>query len=724
MKNKSIVSLFIGLMGLGITTTSCEDMLTPQLDRYVENFSGTDTVNFYLGILGDVQDMIENNVLLADLRSDLADTTMYVSDSVADIANFVQVDDGENGLLNRSAYYKVINQCNFYLAKADTMAMKNNNYYMRREFAQVEFIRAWTYMQLVQNYGRVPFITQPVDNANTGWETNPEAWATPDNLLDLLSDNLQQAYAYEQTYGLPDYGNMNNGAMTIPHSMMTFPGDLVMGDLYLLRGASLSDYEKAATYYYNYIHDWSEARGSGISENIRSLNRMGMSGGEENYSTSATSWASSFINSTSDAENQTLIPSAANSSFGQVLTRIQQIYGFDPSSTSSTTGSTDDSGNETATSSGSVSVTANYRNRQVGPSQKYMNLSRAQLQIDPEYGDDNRITGVDYLENVGDGRQSGTISEVQTDIGRLYFVSKQVSTGTRSTASTLGVNSFSFSYVVPVYRMRHVMLRFAEAINRAGFPRHAFAILRNGLNYDEMPSVRLDSIQWDDATKTGKVIPYTVPVTDGCNYIDVDELRRAQNHPEFLDFSQTYWVNMGIHEAGCGTTSDYDTLYDYDPLVAQRMLDEAQRAGNLPSVQAFASKLLADDAETGEGEGEEGEEGDDHENWPVSDPDDPKVPEDLGLQINAVETLIADEMALESAFEGYRYFDLLRMARHKNNDIYGELPAGYGTQWFAWMIARRSVDLAPYEEPNVFNSSLYTKLLNMDNWYLKNPIYE
>ena len=49
MKHKSIFSLLIFLMGLGMTTTSCEDMLTPDLNRYTENFSGTDTVYFYNG---------------------------------------------------------------------------------------------------------------------------------------------------------------------------------------------------------------------------------------------------------------------------------------------------------------------------------------------------------------------------------------------------------------------------------------------------------------------------------------------------------------------------------------------------------------------------------------------------------------------------------------------------------------------------------------------------
>ena len=99
MKKKPIIGLFLSLLGIGVTTTSCEDMLTPEMNIYAENFTGRDTVNFYYGILANVQDLVENNVILADLRSDLVDTTSYVSDSVAAIANFEQTPDGDNGLL-------------------------------------------------------------------------------------------------------------------------------------------------------------------------------------------------------------------------------------------------------------------------------------------------------------------------------------------------------------------------------------------------------------------------------------------------------------------------------------------------------------------------------------------------------------------------------------------------------------------------------------------------
>ena len=107
MKHKSILSLLIFLLGFGASTTSCEDMLTPDMDRYAENFSGKDTVYFYLGIVRNVQDMIEQNELLGDLRSDLVTTTEYSSDSVSNIINYKRDADGENQLLNRAATIKL-----------------------------------------------------------------------------------------------------------------------------------------------------------------------------------------------------------------------------------------------------------------------------------------------------------------------------------------------------------------------------------------------------------------------------------------------------------------------------------------------------------------------------------------------------------------------------------------------------------------------------------------
>ena len=62
-----------------------------------------------------------------------------------------------------------------------------------------------------------------------------------------------------------------------------------------------------------------------------------------------------------------------------------------------------------------------------------------------------------------------------------------------------------------------------------------------------------------------------------------------------------------------------------------------------------------------------------------------------------VEDMIVDELALETAFEGNRFHDLMRVAIRRNNSDY-----------LAQKVAAK-------------NPSVYTKLINQNNWYLKKP---
>lgn len=732
MKNKSILGLFLLLLGINVSLSSCEDMLTPDMNRTAEGFTGKDTVNFYLGILRNVQGMIEQNILLGDVRSDLADTTTYASDSIVNIARFKRVADGDNALLNRSAYYKVINQCNFYLDKVDSMATKNNFRFMRKEMAQVLLIRAWTYMQLVQNYGRVPYITKPVSTANTGWEKEPEAWATPENLLELVRVDCEQARTYEKASdgGFPNYGSFSNGIMNIAHSSMLFPSDLVLGDLYLLRGASREDYIAAARHYYTYIKDHllfvlpsdgtSYAR---ISFSTTDLN---------NFLPMTTSWSSLF-SETADKEIVTVVPSAANTVFGQMLTDIPQIYGFDPHSTNSTytQGSTTDDGKDEVKMSGQVSILANYKSRQLAPSARYAAINQAQHPIFVELSTDatgqaGSVRRLDYVPN-GDARYYGTAPEVRTEEGRFRFVQKYGA----SSSSSPSINSFDFRYVLGIYRARQIYLRYAEALNRAGYPRHAFAVLRGGMNPTKMPTLKI-SMEYDDENKTKWAVFSVDSVENGNNYISADELLRMAadpNYPEMADFSETIWANnVGIHDLGCGKQYDVDTLNTYEKMVGTRIEQEQLRRGASPAqVRKLLRRLNL--------KGSMSTKDDDDDSDDPSDDDDPLAAERENYtilpspapaeadpaEIDAVESLIADEGALETAFEGYRYYDLMRIARHKNLDP--SLPAETGTEWMAWQIARRSLNLGLYEDVTNYDRAIYNLLLVQDNWYLQNPKY-
>ena len=738
MKHKSIFSLLFFLMGVGIATTSCEDMLTPDLTRYTENFSGRDTVYFYNGILRNVQDMVEQNELLGDLRSDLVTTTKYTSDSISNIVKYENKRiDGEDQLLNRAAYYKVINQCNFYLAKVDTTAQKNNIKYMKREYAQVLNIRAWAYLQLVQTYGTVPFITKPVDNADTGWEKNPEKWATADNLLDLLKADLKTANGieYANGYGYPDYGEYQTGNSNfkVNTKYLRFYSDLILGDLYLLHSANRQDYIEAAKSYYKFLRRYNNSTYN-VTGGFATYSRYQLPNGTYQYTPNVDSWIGSGLNASSlGNENITIIPSAANNTFGRVLSRNVQIFGFDPSSRNST--SSDVNGGSVSTS-GQVTISVNYRSRQVGPSNAYVNLCKAQSYSNTEYAS-GIASNITYFTGVGDARMYGTAPIVETKEGgrdeneNRYIMKSAVPSSVDGSGLAHGA---SFKHFRSIYRVRQVWLRYAEAINRAGFPRLAFAVLRDGIDHQTLPTLT-DSIKYINADSTKY---HTVTYLDstsventsrGVFYLGNDEMRRAQAEPEhslflpdFENKDNNEWLsNRGIHEQGCGASSVLDTIFSYKNVVAKRIEEEAKRTNSLTaSVKRHIRNLrrydvtVGDDTNTGTGDVEED-----------GEQKEPAPAEVNPLEVQAVETLIADECALETAYEGSRMFDLIRFARHMNNDASGvpSFTPTYGTTWLAWKIARRNENLKPYEDPTIYDGSLYTLLLDPSNWYIVSPKY-
>ncbi len=69
--------------------------------------------------------------------------------------------------------------------------------------------------------------------------------------------------------------------------------------------------------------------------------------------------------------------------------------------------------------------------------------------------------------------------------------------------------------------------------------------------------------------------------------------------------------------------------------------------------------------------------------------------------INAVEDIICDEYALELAYEGHRFGDLCRLARHKN--LEGLYQENFGSLWLKSKLE--------YKNPVV-------DLLDEENWYM------
>lgn len=754
MKTKSIISLLVFCMTLGMFTTSCEDMLTPDSERHSYQVA-KDTLYSYWGIVKSLQNIAERYVILNECRADLVEGTGYVSDTIAAILNFGQngyedkYQDGACKYLRISDYYHVINSCNAYIANCDTFRTTGTDRkYMIREYSQVQAIRAWVYMQLVYAYGEVPFYTEPLltTDAINKMANNPNRqMANAQNLVDLLGKDLISMEYVERRYGFPFYSSYGNGSNFVCHSSkVMFPVSLVLGDLYLMKGDQASCKE-AARHYFNFLN----TKNGGPLPITKFYSTADIREGEESvmyeYKGSPYTETSEFSRS---YESITCIPSNRGKLDGNVNTDISRLFGFEPQT--ATEGSGDDQYS-------SVSLTMNFE-RQLVASRGYEALCDSQ-QYETYIGDSqNPFLSLEVMPGAGDARRSwimnpSTGKQYTGMLGqdRVYgkFVSKQ----------NPGRN---FSTVYPVvYRRSMVWLHFAEALNRAGYPSYAFAILKTGLcdneswypeEEDYAPTKVMyrwintnDTLDVDtipaqngkDTYYTAELLSKTVYETylalgldsadvRSCGYVDSLVVLRAnyasiydrpcyyldrrefeqRNKESFLDFntyylegkSSTYPINgkpSMYSRSSYTTTYPQSVISDFYPAIGihQRGCGFIRYDERAQSGKESVYNYVDQVAKKIK------------QNHGITVTKEDIYGDDetiRGYVIEAVEDLIIDEDGLELAFEGTRFSDLARVAMRRNDPSY-----------LAKRVARRG---------GTMDMGLYNFLSrSVKNWYLPFP---
>lgn len=598
--------------------TSCADFFDQESEHVVFTDTdhlnnATDSIYSVIGILNKLQAIGDRTILLGEVRGDLVDLTTEANSDLRDMALFNMGDD--NRYNNPTDYYAIINNCNYFIAKADT-ALKNNrnDYIFMKEFAAVKAIRAWTYLQLVLNYGSVPFVTEPILSKLEAEQNYPK-YDLQAVCQYFINDLMPLTDRWADEY--PGYGNirsLRDGASRL----LFFPINVVLGDLNLWLASvtgSQATYREAALRYYKYI---SQRNGDNSAYPIGMNYYM--------WSPGSTTWNSFYSASSGSWSSET---------YGQNSELITIIAGD----------SIRAEGNYSELPNLFYSREDNDYRVSIVPSTYMFNLSESQANCC--LGTNG--TSVSYAPNDLTDHMAGDL--------RLY---DNYSWGQRT--DRLTGERIEVSYIlkqsfqnIHIYRRSMLYLRLAEALNGAGFPRAAFSILATGLNNEvyrekvypycsESDSIWISQLDFPE-TRYGLVTAQDIVRTTGGS---------TENHN-----------TIGIHTFGSGWTplNEFYRIPDAEPL------PELDEEGN-PIEGAF-----------------------------IIQKDTPELTE---KQKAAVDSLLLNENGLELAFEGTRFYDIMRFALRQSNP----------EQFLAEKVASR-------RGKNNVDETLKSRLMDRKNWYLK-----
>ncbi len=642
---KKILYTIVALLGIS-GATSCSDMLESDSSRQLFEPAldqKTDSVFYAYGIMQAMQQLADQYYFQNELRGDLVKTTDKASTHLRDLSTFSA--DATNKYDSVYLYYKVINNCNYYLKHRDQTLSTGSRNVVCNEYAAVASFRAWTYLQLARQYGAVPYVTEPV---TTIGQINAETSKT--DYLAILTgeaqmlEELKAKYTDEQlevpTYNLTQrsIGKLNWGGQEkfINPRKCFIPLNVVLGDIYL----EIGNYERAAKCYYDYLRYEAQKSTENVSVNfVKTLNTnfslyspifKNFTEWPTDYNNSdlnkeKDTWKESFRHVQSPGDVISYIPMAVNYTMGKT-TDIPAAYGYNYYGTERTS---------------SVTTYATFafncpknENIQIVPSQSYCDSART-AQYYYYTTEQLAVAPFNYI-----------VRSAPLGDARAYLVSQGAD------ADSVYVYTYkpSTAYIL-LYRNATVWLHLAEAINRMGYPDAAFAILKNGIHEDLPKSflyeeVYLKDQQGNDSIDENgnKVLDKSLSHTDDAHYLTQESYKLLTEKLPFLSQENaTIFRNgaiqafVGIHGHGAGLVE-----FDYSPYQYKNVLN-AKIADNNSKFNLGLTSYSKED------------------------------------YINAMEDLLCDEYAMEFAFEGTRFSDLRRLALHKN--MAGTYSADFGDRW-------------------------------------------
>lgn len=490
-------------------------MFEPELNQK------TDSIFYAFGIAQAMQQLADQYVFHGEMRGDLIATTTATDKNLRELANFSATT--ANKYDSAYVYYRVINNCNYYIAYRDTTLLTGATAVVMNEYAAVKAFRAWAYLQLAKNYGKVPFFTEPLTKISQIDGGNFPEYGI-NEIVAALAPDLAQYSGYQVPHtGLNyDIGSTNWGqAKKITTKQIFIPVDVVLGELYLETG----DYQNAAHYYTEYLTKIKPVQDKYYVVSSRALNFDerpsdyfgGLLG-------SGLSWTAIFGVDGGNGDLISYIPMAVNRLKG-TTTIVPFAFGYDYYAV--------DKANQCPMAD----------DVQLQPSDYYVTLSDS----------------TDYFYLVDTDIDHRTVSIANLGDNRLSNITRQ---GEGDDSLKVWMNKYNQGNII-LYRNTTIWLRLAEAFNRMGYYDAAFAILKDGMSknvLDYAPYLR-------EETKT--LLTTTYPLLSEANLERLPVL------------------SAGVHATGAGVVCDHNGLgyfpgmspYQLDTIVGLKMKEIAEQYG-------------------------------------------------------------------------------------------------------------------------------------------------
>ncbi|MFC2087224.1 RagB/SusD family nutrient uptake outer membrane protein [Bacteroidota bacterium] len=167
-----IVIAVIGMGLAGILFQSCEKFLDPNQELIQEDeemFSDWEEYrSAVIGLYGLQQNLVDQLLVLGELRGDLINVTYNASNDLVEVNNFEI--RKENKYASPLNFYKLISACNKLVVQLETehpevidKKAPVNNY--DRMYGEVLCMRAWAYFNAVRIYRKVPYIYKTITTA-------------------------------------------------------------------------------------------------------------------------------------------------------------------------------------------------------------------------------------------------------------------------------------------------------------------------------------------------------------------------------------------------------------------------------------------------------------------------------------------------------------------------------------------------------------------------------